>query len=153
MASQTLLEIVQRRYGTAVDPDSDGGQVLQCLVPRGNFGDDTLRGTADTSPLSFSPTASGVSVRAAKGNEALVLSLPIEGVEFVIVPPGPARPVAEVEIVLISPKAPVPFLRPAALNADGMLQAAAGGVVLEFPKLLLVVTASATPPASARLAP
>jgi len=33
MADPTLLELIQNRFGVTIDPDSDGGQILNSLMP------------------------------------------------------------------------------------------------------------------------
>lgn len=87
------------------------------------------------------------------GADALVFSLPAGPLEFTLVPPDGAHPAPQVELKLLSFTVPVPFLRPAQAAPDGTLQAVGGKVELHFPDLLLVVTASAAPPAGAWLAP
>jgi hypothetical protein len=54
---------------------------------------------------------------------------------------------------LLSFTVPLPFLHPAQEAPDHTLQATDGKVELHFPDLLLVVTATIAPPASAKLAP
>lgn len=147
----TLLDIVRSRYGITIDPDSDGGQILNSLTPDANFGNNDLSGKADVAPLTFTPASGGVSVRAAQANDALVFSLPAGPLDFTIIPPG-AGGNAVVEISILEPTVPVPFLKPASLSND-LLHEIPGKVVLDFPDLLLVVTASAGAPAIAKLAP
>lgn len=153
MAVVTLLDVLRSRFGTAIDPDSDGGQILNSLTPHADFGAGDLTGKADGAPITFTPSSSGVSVRAAQQADALVFSLPVGPLNFKIVPPGDGNASPIVEIVLFAPTVPVAVLRPATLDADGLLREAPGKVVLNFPDLLLVVTASVAPPATARLAP
>lgn len=50
MPDPTLLDVIQQRYGVAVDPDSDGGQILNSLQPRPPFDDGALTGQADVAP-------------------------------------------------------------------------------------------------------
>ncbi len=153
MPGQTLLDVIQQRFGVAVDPDSDGGQILNSLTPNPPLAAHELTGTADVAPLTFAPTARGVSVRAARGADALVFNLPAGPLDFTLVPPDTANPAPQVELKLLAATVPLPFLRPAQVDADGMLQPGGGAVELHLPDLLLVVDASADPPASARLAP
>jgi hypothetical protein len=153
MPGPTLLNVVHDRFGVVVDPDSDGGQILNSLTPKPPFDDQSMGGEADVAPLTFTPTGGGVSVRAAQANDALVFSLPVGSITFTLVPPDAQHPAPQVELKLLSLTVPVPFLRPAQANPDGTLQEMGGKVELHFPDLLLVVTASAAPPAAARLAP
>ena len=156
MADPTLLDVIQQRFGVAIDPDSDGGQILNSLTPHPPFDGHTLTGTADVAPpLSFVLTSSGVSVRRYKPQEVdmLVFSLPSGSIDFTLVPPDAAHAFPQVELKLLSLTVLIPFLRAAKVTPDGTLQEADGTVELRFPDLLLVVNASANPPASAHLAP
>jgi hypothetical protein len=154
MPDPTLLDVIHQRFGEAVDPDSDGGQILNSLKPRPPFDDQALTGQADVAPLTFfHPTASGVSVRAAQGADALVFSLPAGPLDFTLVPPDGDHPAPQVELKLLSFSVPLPFLHPAQKADDNTLKETGGKVELHFPDLLLVVTATADPPASAKLAP
>ena len=81
-----------------------------------------------------------------------MLALPAGSHHFEIVSPADGAP-AQVKVTLVSLAVPAPSLRPAAVTPDGTLAEAPGQVALHFPDLLLVVTASTSPPSSARLAP
>lgn len=153
MPDPTLLDVIQQRFGTAIDADSDGGQILNSLTPRPPFDNQALAGQADVAPLTFTPTASGVSVRAAQGSDALVFSLPAGPVAFTLIPPGGEHAAPRVELELLGLHVPLPFLRPAQKLDDHTLQAIGGRVELDLPDLLLVVTATSATPASATLAP
>ncbi len=150
MADLTLLNVISERFGVAVDPDTDGGQILNSLQPLPPFNNQALSGQAKVAPLTFTPTASGVSVRAAQGSDALVFSLPAGPLDFTLVPPGGARPAPQVELTLLSFTVPLPFLQPAQ-KVNDTLQTTDGKVTLHFPDLLLVVTATVDPPAGAKL--
>jgi len=147
----TLLDILRRRFGAAIDSDSDAGQILGSLTPRPPFDDNALSGQADAAPLTFVPAAGGVRVRAAQGADMIVFSLPAGPLNFTIVPPDAAHPEPIVELKLLAISTPVPFLRPAQATVDGLLEPAGGQVELHLPNLLLVVTAD--PIGNARLAP
>ena len=148
----TLLAVIQQRFGVVVDPDSDGGQILNSLKPQPPLADGELDGDTVPAALTFVPTESGsISVRAAQGTDSLVFGLPEVTRHFTLVPADAAHPTLQVEITLASFTLPVPFLRPAQVGDDGLLKAAGDKVELHFPNLLLVVTA--TSDASARLAP
>lgn len=152
MPNATLLDVVASRFGVAVDPDSDGGLILNSLTPRPEFADDAWTGQADVAPLTFTPTSEGISIRAAQGADALVFSLPAGPLDFTLVPPNGAQ-AAKVELQLLAFDLPLAFLHSAEKADDGTLRAGGPPVELHFPDLLLVVTASTSPPASARLAP
>jgi hypothetical protein len=127
MPDPTLLDVIKQRFGVAVDPDSDGGQILNSLTPLPNFDDQSLEGKASAKSLTFTPTANGVSVRAAKASDALVLELPSVPVEFTLIPPGGDHPTPQVELTLLEIAVPLPFLRPARKGADSTLKEAGGG--------------------------
>nr|MBA2711975.1 hypothetical protein [Rubrobacteraceae bacterium] len=149
--AESLLTIVERRFATGVDPDSDGGRILGALTPGAPFDDQALTGEADAAPLTLVPTQSGVTVRAAAPADPLVLSLPAGPLEFTIVPPVDGSP-PQVEIKLLGLVVPVPSLRPAQVTAGGTLGENTGQVHFHLPDLLLVVTATAAPSAAAHLA-
>ncbi|HJW91692.1 MAG TPA: hypothetical protein VJ436_13710 [Anaerolineales bacterium] len=151
MPNQTLLHVIQKRFDVPIDPDSNGGQILNKLEPLPPFNDALLTGRADAAPMTFIYTSGGVSVRAAQGSEALVFGLPAGPLEFTLVPPDPDHPDPQVELKLLSVAVPLPFLRPALVEANGTLKETTGKVELRFPNLMLVITASTNPPASARL--
>ena len=113
MAELTLLNVIEQRFGVIVDPDSDGGQILNSLQPLPPFNDQALSGQVAVAPLTFTPTASGVSVRAAQGADALVFSLPTGPLDFTLVPPNDENPAPQVELMLLSFTVPLPFLQPA----------------------------------------
>ena len=150
--TDTLLALVARRFGVAIDPDSDGGQILNSLTPLPSSKDVDLIGQASVAPLTLALTSTGVSVHAASASDALVFNLPAGPVKFALVP-GNAHQAPTVEVQLLPVAVPVPFLRPATLGEHDRLEPAAGGVTLQFPDLLLVVSATASSPAGARLAP
>lgn len=151
----TLLTIVKDHYGLAVDPDSDGGQILASLRPKPTFGGADLSGTADVSSLTLSPKpGGGVTVHAANPSDALVLGVPVGDVDFVI-EPAPDGSVA-VGVTLVAPKLRIPGLRPARpVDAESLeVMPGADGVRLVLPRLRLLVTARpGVPDAEAGLAP
>ncbi|MFE7375673.1 hypothetical protein ACFU6E_13400 [Bacillus cereus] len=134
-AITTLLDIIQTQFGLLIDPDSDGGMILNSLEPI----DDK---TAKVSNLSFTPTASGVSVRAAQAKDALVFSPSSKSsLSYTIKQQGNGKP-PRVEIKLLPLTVELSFLSPAEVSTEGTLQKIDGKVELHFPDLLLVVTAS-----------
>ncbi len=150
--ADALLTVLEQRFGVELDEDSDGGRILGALTPDPPLGAEDQSGEADLAPLTLVPTAHGVTVRAAGDGDPLVLTLPAGSHHFEIVSPADGAP-AQVKVTLVSLTVPAPFLRPAGVTPDGTLAEAPGQVALHFPDLLLVVTASTSPPASARLAP
>ncbi len=151
MADQTLRDVIEKRFGHSIDPQSDGGLILSSLTPQAPFGDNAVVGKATADHLSFAPTTSGVSVRAAEGTDAFRLDVPIGPLDFRIIPPQGTLP-PQVEVKLLPLTLPLPFLFPAQKNADQMLDVlSSGSVELHLTDLLLVVTASENPPASAHL--
>ncbi|RWP30700.1 hypothetical protein [Mesorhizobium sp.] len=154
MVDRTLLDIVRDEFGFAVDPDSDGGQMLNSMVFNGQLTPERT-GKAQVDNLTISPTPRGVSIRAAQANDAMVFNLPGGEWDFSIVPPAPNHASLFVEITLVAPKLKLPFLRPAILATDGTLdEGAPGDVRAIFPKLLLLITATpGNPDATAKLAP
>ena len=83
----TLLDIIQKRFGVDVDPDSNGGKILNSLKPLPTFNNQSLIGQASlVSPLTLTLTDSGISVYAAQGAESLVFSLPPGPLDFTIIP-------------------------------------------------------------------
>ncbi|AIQ11505.1 hypothetical protein [Paenibacillus durus] len=145
---ETMLDVIKRRFGVEIDPDSSGGQILNSLRPRPPFDDQMFTGQADLSPLTLTFTNVGLSVHAAQVTDALVFTLPAGPLDFKLVPPDAAHPKPQVELKLVSFTVPLPYLRPAQVRPDGTLQESAGKVELHFPDLLLVVAGS-----SAKLAP
>jgi hypothetical protein len=155
MANRTLLEVIAQDFGFSVDPDGDGGQILNSLRLEGELSPEHI-GKALGEALTLTPGRSGVSVRAASATDAMVFALPAVERDVAIVPPTAAAASLRVEIALVSPELKLPFLRPARLADDGILaeDPAGGGVMAAFPKLLLVVTAlPGNPDATAKLAP
>jgi hypothetical protein len=150
--TDALLIVLTQRFGVELDEDSDGGRILGALTPNPPLGAEDLSGEADLAPLTLVPTPHGVTVRAAGDADPLVLALPAGSHHFEIVPPTGGTP-AQVKVTLLALTVPAPFLRPAEVTADGTLAEAPGQVELHLPDLLVVVTASTSPPASARLAP
>jgi hypothetical protein len=151
--ADTLLDVVRDRFAISVDRDSDGGRILGSLTPRPPFAAPALTGTADVAPLAFGLTAQGVSVRAADATDSFVLSLPTGPIAFRLIPADAAHPAPQVELTLQSLSVPCPGLRPALVQPNGSVQESGGEVRLQFPDLLLVVTATAATPATAALAP
>lgn len=150
----TLLDIIQKRFGVDVDPDSNGGKILNSLKPLPTFNNQSLIGQASlVSPLTLTLADSGISVYAAQGAESLVFSLPPGPLDFTIIPPDEANISPKVELKLLPFTMSLPFLHPAQALPNGMPQAVEGKVELNFPDLLLVVIASVDKPASAFLAP
>ena len=152
MPDPTLLEIIEKRFDVRVDRDSDGGQILNSLTPILPFDAPTLEGQANVGPLSFVPNGSGVSVRAAENNDAVVISVPAGPFVFTVIPPDAAHPDLQVELNLTPIQVPLPFLHAAQVTPQGALAEGTGDVTLNLPDLLLVITASVRTPASARLA-
>ena len=151
MPDPTLLIVMSERFGTFIDPDSDAGQILGSLIPRPPFDANAWTGQADNPPLTFALTSQGVSVRAAQAGDALVFSLPSGSLDFKLIPIDATHPAPSVELTLLNPTLPVPFLTAAQVSANDLLQPAAGSVSLHLPALLLVITASQ--PADVHLAP
>lgn len=145
---ETMLDVIKRRFGVGIDPDSNGGQILNSLRPRPPFDDQMLTGQADVTPLTLTFTNDGLSVHPAQVTDALVFTLPVGPLDFKLVPPDAVHPKPQVELKLVSFPVPLPYLRPAQVKPDGTLQESDGKVVLHFPNLLLVVAGS-----SAKLAP
>src|SRR5690349_6449278 len=104
MTDETLIDVLRRqRFGVAVDPDSDSGQILGALVPSPPLGDVELSGKARLGSLSFVPIAGGVSVRAAQGADLVVFTLPnTDLVDFAIVLPSSVQATLSVELTLLS---------------------------------------------------
>jgi len=155
MADRTLLDVIGVDFGFAVDPDSDGGQILNSLTLLAPLTPQNT-GTAKAAALTMVPSPDGLRVQAAGASDAMVMTLP-DGVtrDVAIVPPTGGDAALRVEITLVAPRLKLPLLRPAVLGADGMLTAdAAGDVTAVFPKVRLVVTAQpANPDATVTLAP
>ncbi|SDI25502.1 hypothetical protein SAMN05216603_12911 [Pseudomonas benzenivorans] len=151
----TLLTIVEDYYGLAVDPDSDGGQILASLRPKPPFVGADLSGEADVSSLTLSPKpGGGVTVRAAVPGDALVLGVPAGDVDFSIEPVAGGS--VAVGVTLVAPKLRIPGLLPARPVDAETLEVLPGvdGVCLVLPRLLLLVTARpGVPDAEASLAP
>ncbi|TXH47433.1 MAG: hypothetical protein E6Q92_00595 [Burkholderiaceae bacterium] len=150
----TLLLVVQNRYGLSIDPDSDGGQVLASLRPKLPFAEADLAGKADVSSLTLLPRPGGVTVRAADPGDALVLGVPVGEVDFEI-ERKPDGTVA-VGVTLIGPKLRIPGLRPAKpVDADTVApDPAIDAVRLVLPRLLLqVIARPGVPDAGVGLAP
>lgn len=150
----TLLLVVQNRYGLSVDADSDGGQVLASLRPKPPFAAVDLSGKADVSSLTLLPRPGGVTVRAADPGDVLVLGVPVGEVDFEI-ERKPDGTVA-VAVALVGSKLRIPGLRPAkSVDADTVEpDPAVDAVRLVLPRLLLLVTARpGVPDADVGLAP
>lgn len=148
MADPTLRAEVERRFGVTIDPDADGGRILDRLRPQPPLDATALSGRADVAPLTFGISPRGISIAAADASDALVLALPGGPIEFRIVPPAAGDPV-RVELTLGPLTVRVPFLRPAEPAPDGTLRpVATGDVTLHLPDLLLVITASGEPSAT-----
>lgn len=145
---ETMLNVIKRRFGVEIDPDSNGGQILNSLRPRPPFDDQMFTVQADVTPLTLAFTDDGVSVHAAQVTDALVFTLPAGSLDFKLIPPDLAHPKPQVELKLASFTVSLPFLRPAQVKSDGTLQESIGKVELHFPGLLLIVAGS-----SAKLAP
>ena len=155
MADRTLLDVIGVDFGFAVDPDSDGGQILNSLTLLAPLTPQNT-GTAKAAALTMVPSQDGLRVQVAAASGAMVMTLP-DGVtrDVAIVPPTGGDAALRAEITLVAPRLKLPLLRPAVLEADGMLTAdAAGDVTAVFPKVRLVVTAQpANPDATVTLAP
>src|SRR5438128_2451735 len=124
MADVTLLDVIRVRFGVAIDPDSDSGQILSALVPDPPLANTALTGKARLGSLSFVPTAGGISVRAAQGADLVVFTPPnFNLVDFTIEPPGGAQAAVSVELTLVSFPVKLPFLRAAQATSEGTLQA------------------------------
>ena len=68
--SDTLLNVLQNSFATAIDPDSDSGKILGALQVTPPIIAQTPT-EAQISSLAFVPTASGVSVRAAQAAQSI----------------------------------------------------------------------------------
>jgi hypothetical protein len=153
MSDPSLLVVVERRFGVAVDRDSDAGRILDSLTPGATFGPTDLTGQAASAPLSFAIGPTGVNVGASGAPDSLAFTLPTGPIDFRLVPQEPADPGPRVEITLLSPAVPLPFLRAAEVGRDGTPAAIPGGVTLHLPDLLLIVGANTGAPSTVRLAP
>jgi hypothetical protein len=139
--TETLLDVLNRRFTADIDPDSDAGQILGCLNPEPPFDDSKLTGKAKVASLTFAPTAGGISVRAAKAQDALVFTVPEGPFNFTI----DATPAPVVHVELVGLDVPLPFLRAAQLVGDALQLLPGEKVQLHFPALELVVPSATAP--------
>lgn len=150
-----LLKIIKDRYHLIVDPDSDGGRLLETLTPTATFGAADLSGTATVSAFTLSPKpGGGLTVRAAAPDDVLVIGVPIGDVEFAI--ESALDGTVAVGVTLVAPKLRIPGLFPARpVDADTLeVMPGVDEVRLALPQLLLLVTARpSVPDAEVRLAP
>src|SRR4051794_16862167 len=103
MADATLMDVLRQRFGVAIDPDSDSGQVLGALVPDPPLGDTALSGKARRGSLSFVLFAGCSCVCAAQRVDLVVFSPPsVDPLEFTTVPPGGGQVAVSVELTLFS---------------------------------------------------